>query len=66
MKGGLGCGGPCRAHGCDLCCRETRMPLSRVDVARQKVREILRDHHPLPIPDDLRKEMDEVVAAYSS
>jgi len=39
--------------------------LSRVDVARQKVREILRDHRPLPIPEDVRKEMDEVVAAYS-
>lgn len=34
MKNSLGCGAPCRAHGCDLCCRETRMPLSRVDVAR--------------------------------
>ena len=40
--------------------------LSRVDVARQKVREILRDHHPLPIPASVRKGMDEVIAAYSS
>jgi trimethylamine--corrinoid protein Co-methyltransferase len=40
--------------------------LSRVDVARQKVREILRDHRPLLIPENVRKEMDEVVATYSS
>jgi len=33
-KSEIGCGDPCRAHGCSACCRDTRMPLSRVDVAR--------------------------------
>ena len=30
----LGGGGPCRTHGCSACCVDTRMPLSRVAVAR--------------------------------
>lgn len=33
-KAEIGSGDPCRAHGCNACCVETRMPLSRVDVAR--------------------------------
>ncbi len=49
MKYSLGYGGPCRDHGCDLCCRETRMPLSRVDVARireagHRVRDFTQGH----------------------
>jgi len=30
----IGGGEPCRAHGCNLCCVDTRMPLCREDVAR--------------------------------
>lgn len=49
VKDSLGCGGPCRAHGCDLCCRETRMSLSRIDVARireqgHRVRDFAQGH----------------------
>jgi len=39
--------------------------LSRVEVARQKVREILATHQPLPIPEPTLAVMDEIVAAYS-
>jgi trimethylamine:corrinoid methyltransferase-like protein len=39
--------------------------LSRVEVARRKVEEILREHTTLPVPEDIKKSMDDVVAAYS-
>jgi len=39
--------------------------LSRVEVARQKVKEILTKHQPLPLTESVKKEMKEVVAAYS-
>ena len=39
---------------------------SRVDVARQKVRRILEEHQPLPLPDGVKQEVEEIVAAYSS
>lgn len=44
-------------------CRKGK--LSRVEVARQKVREILTKHQPLPLSESVKKEMKEVVAAYS-
>jgi len=40
--------------------------VSRVDVARDKVREILANHEPAPLSKDTIQEMDEVVEAYSS
>ncbi len=39
--------------------------LSRVEIARQKAREILTKHQPLPLTESVKKEMKEVVAAYS-
>ena len=39
---------------------------SRVEIAREQVREILRNHRPLPLPEGMRDEMSEIVAAYSS
>jgi trimethylamine--corrinoid protein Co-methyltransferase len=38
---------------------------SRIEVARDKVREILANHEPAPLPDDVLQSMDEIVAAYS-
>lgn len=39
--------------------------LSRVEVAREKVKEILSNHRPLPLTENVKKEMNEVVASYS-
>ena len=39
--------------------------VSRVDAARDKVREILANHQPDPLPNAVRQEMNEVVEAYS-
>ncbi|HEY71702.1 MAG: hypothetical protein B6I35_11740 [Anaerolineaceae bacterium 4572_32.2] len=39
---------------------------NRVEVARQKVREILAEHRPLSLSESVRQEMADVVAAYSS
>lgn len=39
--------------------------LSRVEVARQQVGKILTKHQPLPLPETVKKELKEVVAAYS-
>ncbi len=36
---------------------------NRVEIARQKVKEILAQHRPLPLSDGVKKEMQEVVAA---
>jgi len=38
---------------------------SRVEIAREQVREILRAHRPLPLPDDVQEQIREIVAAYS-
>jgi trimethylamine--corrinoid protein Co-methyltransferase len=38
---------------------------SRVEIAREQVREILRTHHPLPLPDGVQEQIREIVAAYS-
>ena len=40
--------------------------LSRADVARQKVQQILATHQPAPLPDGVQEEMNEVLAAYSN
>jgi len=39
--------------------------VSRIDVARDKVREILASHEPVPVPEGVRQEMNEIVEAYS-
>ncbi len=39
--------------------------LSRVDVARAKVQEILDTHKPAPLPEGVPEDMEEVVASYS-
>ena len=38
---------------------------SRVEIAREQVREILKSHRPAPLPESVREQMKEVVAAYS-
>jgi trimethylamine--corrinoid protein Co-methyltransferase len=40
--------------------------IDRVTAARTKVKEILATHEPAPLSDDVRKSMNEVVAAYSN
>jgi trimethylamine--corrinoid protein Co-methyltransferase len=42
-----------------------RGKLSRVEVARQQVRDILAGHQPLPLSESVRGEMEGIVAAYS-
>jgi trimethylamine--corrinoid protein Co-methyltransferase len=39
--------------------------LNRVELARQKVRDILASHQPLPLSENVKQEMKEVVATYS-
>jgi trimethylamine--corrinoid protein Co-methyltransferase len=39
--------------------------LSRVDIARKRVKEILDTHQPTPLSRDARRDMDEVVAAHT-
>jgi trimethylamine--corrinoid protein Co-methyltransferase len=38
---------------------------SRVEIAREQVRGILRNHRPLPLPESVREQMQEIVEAYS-
>jgi trimethylamine---corrinoid protein Co-methyltransferase len=38
---------------------------TRVELARDKVRDILANHQPAPLPQDVRQHVDEIVAAYS-
>jgi len=40
--------------------------LSRIDVARAKVQEILDTHEPAPLSEDVVKDMEEVVASYAA
>ena len=37
----------------------------RVQVARERVREILATHRPPPLAEEVRREMDEIIASYS-
>ena len=39
---------------------------SRVDVAREKVKEILATHHPEPLSEDTLQDLEEIVTAYSA
>ncbi len=39
---------------------------SRVEIAREQVRDILATHEPAPMPDKTRRAMQEVIAAYSA
>ncbi len=38
---------------------------NRVELAREKVREILAKHKPEPLPESIKKEMDDVIKAFS-